>query len=47
MKGIDDARLKKSVSEGRPGTAMVAWAGMLSGKDIEDVIAYVKAFPKK
>lgn len=42
MKGIDDARLKKSVTEGRPGTPMVGFAKTLSASDIDDVIAYVK-----
>lgn len=42
MKGIDEARLKKSVMEGRPGTAMVGFAKTLSTGDIDDVIAYIK-----
>src|SRR3989304_6772962 len=42
MKGIDDARLKKSIVEGRPGTAMVSFAKTLSTDDIENVIAYLK-----
>lgn len=44
MKGIDDARLHKSITEGRPGTAMVGFAKTLSAGDIEDVIAYIKTF---
>ena len=46
MKDINDARLKKSTKEGRPGTAMVAWGGILSDKDIEDVMAYVRSLLK-
>ena len=42
MKGIDDARIHKSLMEGRPGTAMVSFAKTLSAGDIEDVIAYLK-----
>ncbi len=42
MKGIDDARLHKSIMEGRPNTAMVSFAKTLSANDIEDVIAYLK-----
>lgn len=42
MKGIDEARLRKSITEGRPGTAMVSFAKTLSKQDIEDVIAYIK-----
>lgn len=42
MKGIDDARLHKSIMEGRPGTAMVSFAKTLSAGDVEDVVAYLK-----
>ena len=44
MKGIDDARLHKSIIEGRPGTAMIGFAKTISAGDIEDVIAYLKTF---
>ena len=47
MKGVDDARLHKSIVEGRPGTAMVSFAKTLSASDIEDVTAYVKTLLKK
>lgn len=47
MKGIDDSRLKKSIVEGRPGTAMVSFAKTLSAGDIDDVIAYIKTLLKK
>lgn len=42
MKGIDEARIKKGITEGRPGTAMVSFAKTLSAGDIDDVIAYIK-----
>lgn len=44
MKGIDDARLHKSIAEGRPGTPMVGFAKTLKASDIDDVIAYIKTF---
>ena len=47
MKGIDTARMKKSIVEGRPGTAMVSFAKTLSATDIDDVIAYESSFLKK
>ncbi|MBI4715008.1 MAG: cytochrome c [Nitrospirae bacterium] len=47
MKDIPDPRMKKSIREGKPGTAMVAWGGILSDKDIEDVIAYTRTFREK
>jgi len=47
MKGIDDARLHKSIVEGRPGTPMVGFGKTLKPADIDDVIAYVKTFLKK
>ena len=47
MKGIDNARLHKSIVEGRPGTPMVGFGKTLKPADIDDVIAYVKTFLKK
>ena len=47
MKGIDDARLHKSIVEGRPGTPMVGFGKTLKPADIDDVIAYIAAFLKK
>lgn len=44
MKGIDEARLKKSITEGRPGTPMVSFAKTLKAGDIDDVIAYIEKF---
>ena len=42
MEGIDDARLRKSIMEGLPGTAMIGFAKSMKAGDIEDVIAYIK-----
>ena len=47
MKGIDNARLHKSIVEGRPGTPMVGFGKTLKPVDIDDVIAYIAAFLKK
>jgi high-affinity iron transporter len=47
MKDISDARMLKSIREGRPGTGMVAWGGILNEKDIEDVMAYIKSLQKQ
>ena len=44
MKGIDEARLHKSITEGRPGTPMVSFAKTLKAGDIDDVIAYIEKF---
>lgn len=44
MKGIDEARLHKSINEGRPGTPMVSFAKTLKPADIDDVIAYIEKF---
>ena len=46
MKGIDDARLHKSIADGRPGTAMVGFAKTLKASDIDDVIAHIKSLKK-
>ncbi|MDD5433891.1 MAG: cytochrome c [Nitrospira sp.] len=44
MKGITEARLHKSITEGRPGTPMVSFAKTLKPGDIDDVIAYIEKF---
>src|SRR4030065_1034596 len=46
MKGIDDARLHKSIADGRPGTAMAGFAKTLKASDIDDVVAYIKSLKK-
>jgi len=46
MKGIDDARLHKSIADGRPGTAMVGFAKTLKASDIDDVMAHIKSMKK-
>lgn len=36
-------RMISSVTHGRPGTAMIAWGGELSDKEIEGVVDYIRA----
>ena len=36
----------KSITNGKPGTSMLAWKGRLSAKDIAAVAAYVKTLKK-
>ncbi|MGA9666722.1 MAG: c-type cytochrome [Gallionella sp.] len=36
-------RMIHSVTYGRPGTAMIAWGHELSGKEIENVVDYIRA----
>ena len=36
-------RMIYSVTNGRPGTAMIAWGHELSGKEIENVVDYIRA----
>ncbi len=38
-----DAFLRHAVEEGRPGTPMVAWKGVLSARQIDDVVVYVRS----
>lgn len=47
MKDIDDARMRKSIMEGRPGTGMVGWKSSLKPADIDDVMAYLRTLLKK
>ena len=39
-----DAFLRHAIVHGRPGTKMEAWQGKLSDRDIDDVVAFVRAF---
>jgi mono/diheme cytochrome c family protein len=41
-----NSRLRRSMHEGRPNTAMDAWKSALSDKAMEDVLAYVLTFPR-
>jgi mono/diheme cytochrome c family protein len=41
-----DARLLKSIHEGRPNTAMDAWKSAMSEEAIRDVLAYILTFPR-
>lgn len=48
MKDISRERMFNSILNGRPGTAMPTWKGMISDNDIRDVIVYIeKEFIKK
>jgi mono/diheme cytochrome c family protein len=37
-----DAVLSNMIEHGKPGTEMAAWKGRLAGREIADVVAYVK-----
>ncbi len=39
---LDRARMIRSVTEGRPGTAMVGWAGRLSDQQIAALVDYIR-----
>ncbi len=41
-----NSRLLKSIHEGRPNTAMDAWASKLSDEAIRDILAYIQTFPR-
>ena len=41
-----DAELLKTIENGKPSTAMVAWKGLLSDQDIQNALAYVKTLRK-
>lgn len=41
-----DAELLKTIENGKPPTAMIAWKGQLSNQAIQDVLAYVKTLRK-
>ncbi|HFD39487.1 MAG TPA: c-type cytochrome [Anaerolineae bacterium] len=38
----DDDFFRETITQGRPGTAMPTWGGVLSAQDIEDVIAWLR-----
>ena len=42
VQGALDARLFKTVHDGKPGTAMGAWREALTDDEIWDTIAYVR-----
>lgn len=46
MKAKGDEELLKVIAEGKPGTAMPAWKGTLSEKDMADVLNYIRTFTK-
>jgi mono/diheme cytochrome c family protein len=39
----DQAYFQEIITNGRPGTSMPSWEGLLSRKQIEDVIAYLRS----
>lgn len=39
----DDDFFRETITNGRPGTAMPAWGGLLSAQDIEDAIAFLRS----
>ncbi len=41
-KNKPDAVLLKTIREGHPNSAMTKWAGILSGDDISNVLAYIR-----
>lgn len=43
LETASDAFLREAVVAGRPPTSMVPWAGALTGKQIDDVVAYVRS----
>src|SRR3990167_9317038 len=45
-KAKSDAELLKTIREGRPGTAMVAFKGPLSEQESRDLLAYVRSLAK-
>lgn len=42
MKAISDKELARAIMEGRPGTAMAPWRGVLNSEDIRRVILYIR-----
>ncbi len=47
MEGKDQQTFLTAVTEGKDGTAMLAWNGILSEQQIRDVVAYVMSFEQK
>ena len=41
----DDGFFREAIANGRPGSAMPPWSGVLSAQNIEDVIAFLRAKP--
>lgn len=48
MASLSDQQMMVAISEGKPGTAMAPWGGILNTDDIERVIRYIRStFPAK
>ena len=46
VKAKSDEDLMKAIQEGRPGTGMVGFKGLLSDQDIRDLVVYVRSLSK-
>ncbi|HTP42353.1 MAG TPA: cytochrome c [Nitrospiria bacterium] len=46
VKKKSDEQLLKAIESGLPGTPMAPWKGSLTPEQIQDVLAYVRAFGK-
>lgn len=46
LEAASDAFVRHAIVVGRPGTPMEAWAGKLDDTQIDDLVAYVRAFAK-
>ena len=42
MANLSDQQMAATISQGKPGTAMAAWGGILNTQDIERVIRYIR-----
>jgi len=43
MANLSDQQMELTISQGKPGTAMAAWGGILNTQDIERVVRYIRA----
>lgn len=46
LETASDSFLRTAIARGRPGTAMLAWDNTLTASQIEDVVAYIRAFSR-
>lgn len=44
MKGVNESRLYKSITKGRPGTAMAGFEKILTADEVYEVILYIETF---
>ena len=45
LAGRSDAELRDTIMNGRPGTAMPPWKGILTQQDIEAIVQFIKNTP--